>query len=188
MDLKQRLDELGTRLGRGTSAFGRRPEAAAAKEDYWQRVQDLFTRDVTGRARPAGAVRGRHPRNVALLHARDRARGSRLPTLVPALAHRSLSRLRGHGLPPFARAPRLLRPGYKLLFDSERGSAEFYDRATDPGETQNLVTRDPLRVAAYRLRLFRWILAVTSGEAGEAQAAVLGPEQQENLRALGYVD
>lgn len=77
---------------------------------------------------------------------------------------------------------------YKLLFDSERGSVEFYDRAADPDETNNLVTLDPLRAAAYRLRLFSWILAVSSGEAGESQAATLGPEQRENLRALGYVN
>jgi serine phosphatase RsbU (regulator of sigma subunit) len=47
VDLKQRIDELGTRFAREAAGFGRRPKSAAGKEDYWQRVQDLFMRDVT---------------------------------------------------------------------------------------------------------------------------------------------
>jgi arylsulfatase A-like enzyme len=77
---------------------------------------------------------------------------------------------------------------YKLLFDSARGTFEFYDRAVDPDERSNRNATDVLQAAAYRARLFRWILAVTAGERGESQAPSLAPEQQENLRALGYVN
>jgi len=48
VDLKQRIDDLGSRFTREASGFGRRTRSVAGKEGYWQRVQDLFTRDVTG--------------------------------------------------------------------------------------------------------------------------------------------
>jgi serine phosphatase RsbU (regulator of sigma subunit) len=51
-DLRSRFEEIAARLGeeaRAHAGAGARQAAEALKEDYWKSVQDLFTRDVTGR-------------------------------------------------------------------------------------------------------------------------------------------
>jgi hypothetical protein len=69
-DLRQRLEGLAARLGGGVRpgkmAAGARP---GAKTDYWQSVQDLFTRDVTGRG--LGDLVGHEAPDALRFFARD---------------------------------------------------------------------------------------------------------------------
>jgi arylsulfatase A-like enzyme len=87
------------------------------------------------------------------------------------------------------------RPTYALrdarrmfLYDSARGNVELYDLASDPEERKDLASREPLRAAVYRQRLFDWILGVTAGSSEELETAAPSAEQRENMRALGYVN
>jgi hypothetical protein len=77
--------------------------------------------------------------------------------------------------------------GLKYIYASSDGLEELYDLREDPGETRNLIERQPLRAAFYRQLLFGWILEQRRGGGGSAERAELTPNQLENLRALGYV-
>jgi arylsulfatase A-like enzyme len=52
---------------------------------------------------------------------------------------------------------------YKLVYDIRGNTTELYDMASDPGEQQNLVERDPSRAAAMRAALGRWLDLETVG-------------------------
>jgi arylsulfatase A-like enzyme len=78
------------------------------------------------------------------------------------------------------------RDGHKLIvWPDER--LELFDLRTDPGETDNLDSREPERVAAL-LEELRFTLRGLGGEdRDDGTAPELTPEQIERLRSLGYV-
>jgi arylsulfatase A-like enzyme len=76
---------------------------------------------------------------------------------------------------------------FKLIHSIGSGEEELYDLESDPGETRNLASELPVRAAYYRQALHRWLMAVGPGRAGGAPPA-LTTEEQESLRALGYVN
>jgi arylsulfatase A-like enzyme len=53
---------------------------------------------------------------------------------------------------------------WKLIEQYENGSAELYDLAADPGETNNLLMKEPARVAEMRGKLAAWRIAVGAQE------------------------
>jgi arylsulfatase A-like enzyme/Flp pilus assembly protein TadD len=66
----------------------------------------------------------------------------------------------------------------------EAPTPEFYDLATDPGETQNIYKAYSQRAQELRVLLRKWA-GTTSGSVPERQK--LDPETLQNLAALGYV-
>jgi arylsulfatase A-like enzyme len=98
------------------------------------------------------------------------------------------------GKPVLLARSRAPRPRYsfrherlKYVYESGTGHEELYDVPADPGETRDLSGHDPVRTAWYRQALQRWLLRLEPEEGDEVPAAALTPQQQENLRALGYV-
>lgn len=75
---------------------------------------------------------------------------------------------------------------FKLIYDIRRDAHELFDLARDPGELDDLGQRDPLRLAAFREALYRFILDRAGG--GESAAPPLSPEELEQLKALGYIN
>ncbi len=69
---------------------------------------------------------------------------------------------------------------YKYIFFDPR--EELYDLKADPGETGNLIEKHPVLAAMLRQR---GMMIVAAGVAGKR--AVLEPEQEEELRNLGYI-
>jgi len=76
------------------------------------------------------------------------------------------------------------------LRESRPATAQLFDRRNDPGEWDDLASRDPERVARMRARL----VAVLAGSRERARAlpddggnVVLTPEQREELSQLGYL-
>lgn len=106
---------------------------------------------------------------------------SLLPVAVGAAGRRAVvSRDRG-SQPRYA-----VREGAtKAIFDTATGNVELYDLSSDPGEQKDLAAQQPIRAAYYRQALAAWILSRRLE--GVAAAVELTPEQQENLKALGYV-
>lgn len=78
---------------------------------------------------------------------------------------------------------------FKFIYDTRTGTEELYDVQADPGETHDVVAREPLRAAFYRQELHQWVagLAQTGSAEGAGGAAQLSREQCENLKALGYL-
>jgi arylsulfatase A-like enzyme len=73
----------------------------------------------------------------------------------------------------------------KAIVSTATGAIELYDLAADPGEQRDLSAAEPLRAAFYRQALAAWVLErVPEGASAPAR---LTPEQQENMKALGYV-
>jgi len=75
---------------------------------------------------------------------------------------------------------------FKLLYDTRTGEEQLFDIASDPGETRDIRSSDPLRAAYFRQALHQWILGL-GRRSGEAEQAALTPEQRANLCALGYI-
>jgi choline-sulfatase len=67
----------------------------------------------------------------------------------------------------------------------EAPKPELYDLATDPGETQNILTAQPATVAVLREKM-QALLAHNPFTRQDAGAGNLSPDAQEKLRALGY--
>ncbi|NIT36532.1 MAG: sulfatase-like hydrolase/transferase [candidate division Zixibacteria bacterium] len=77
----------------------------------------------------------------------------------------------------------LATPEEKIILRAE-GSAEYYDLAEDPGETNDLARERPARVAELRVALE----AVRAGvEPSPPPARELDSETMDKLRALGYI-
>jgi arylsulfatase A-like enzyme len=76
---------------------------------------------------------------------------------------------------------------FKFIYDVRRASQELYDLARDPRERDDLAQRDPLRAAAFREALYRFMLD-TAGGAAAGPGRPPSPEELEQLRALGYVN
>ena len=84
----------------------------------------------------------------------------------------------------------LMADGYKLIYDFADGAVELYDLAADPLETRDLAAAQPQRTAALERRLVARVQENTRlakrFRAGAAQ--VLSADEQEALRALGYLE
>jgi arylsulfatase A-like enzyme len=128
-------------------------------------IADVF--GVRGRGGSAAAFQGRSLLPVAL-----GAPGK------PASVSRSIARR-----PAYA----LTDGRYKFLLDVRRGAQELYDLDKDPHEREDLGAREPLRLAALRQALYRFILDRAGGSAA-APAPPLSAEEREQLRALGYIN
>jgi arylsulfatase A-like enzyme len=75
---------------------------------------------------------------------------------------------------------------WKLIDPSDSSAPELYDLAQDPGETTNLATRDPERVARFQREL-RKVAEPIRESNPELADKTLSPEQQRAMAALGYV-
>ncbi len=73
----------------------------------------------------------------------------------------------------------------KAIVTTSTGGVELYDLARDPGETRDLSQAEPMRAAFYRQALAAWVMARVPE--GVVAPKALTPEQQENMRALGYI-
>jgi arylsulfatase A-like enzyme len=98
------------------------------------------------------------------------------------------------GKPVLLARSRASRPRYsfrhgplKYVYESGTGNEELYDVPADPAESHDLAGEDPVRTAYFRQALQRWLLRLQPEEGEEGPAAPLTPQQQENLKALGYV-
>ena len=80
-----------------------------------------------------------------------------------------------------------MRTGRHKLIVHEDGDDELYDLSEDPGELANLVSRDPDRYAQMRER-FRESEAPHADTPTLSQPKQLTAEQEEGLRALGYIE
>jgi arylsulfatase A-like enzyme len=76
---------------------------------------------------------------------------------------------------------------FKFLYDTRSGEERLYDLDTDPGESRDVASEEPLRTAYYRQALHSWTLRLGRRTPGGAEAAELTCEQCENLRSLGYI-
>ena len=109
---------------------------------------------------------------------------SLLPTVFgapgkPATFAITTGELRGHGL---------RHERYKYVRNVRWGTEQLYDLERDPLERESVAAGHPVRTAYYRQELFRRVLRSLSAPARAGGPARLTPEQQENLRSLGYVN
>jgi arylsulfatase A-like enzyme len=144
---------------------GRRVASLVDLLDLAPTIADVF--GVLGRGGSREAFRGRSLLAVAL-----GAPGK------PASVSRSIMKR-----PSYA----LTDGRFKFVYDVRRGAQELYDLERDPREQDDLSERDPLRAAAFREALYRFMLD-TAGGAATAPARPLSPEEVEQLKALGYVN
>lgn len=78
---------------------------------------------------------------------------------------------------------------WKAIWNIELDAVELYDLDADPGERNELSTREPVRAAAMRDYARRWLAACTQrGQRGPSTPLQFDNETRENLRALGYVE
>jgi arylsulfatase A-like enzyme len=73
----------------------------------------------------------------------------------------------------------------KSIVTTASGATELYDLGNDPEETKDLAGGDPLRAAYYRQTLAAWVL--DRKREGVSEPIRLSAEQQENMKALGYL-
>lgn len=73
---------------------------------------------------------------------------------------------------------------WKYVEAPEEGRRELYDLVSDPGEQENLATREPARAAALAAYLARW----REAHPVAVPAAPVSPEDARRLEALGYVE
>jgi arylsulfatase A-like enzyme len=76
---------------------------------------------------------------------------------------------------------------WKLIYSVRSGQVELYDLPDDPGETRSLATAQPVRAEFYRETLCRWLRGLKKRR-GVSTGVLLSPEDEETLRALGYLN
>ena len=79
------------------------------------------------------------------------------------------------------------RGEWKLILDIESGEPELYHIATDPGETENLVTMNPKTTR----ELMRYLSRFVAGANGPSRTVPNAPVDEvlrEKLRAIGYIE
>lgn len=156
---------LVVRFPTGTGPAGARVGALVDLLDVAPTIADVF--GLLGRGGSSAAFQGRSLLPVAL-----GAAGK------PATVSRSVMKR-----PSYA----LSDGRFKFIYDVRRGAQELYDLTRDPRERDDLAERDPLRAAAFREALYRFMLD-TAGGAAAPPAPALSPEEREQLKALGYVN
>jgi len=77
---------------------------------------------------------------------------------------------------------------FKLIYDTRTGAEELYDLSADPGETQDVRSREPIRAAYYREALHHWVAGLARVRRASSENVTLTREQCENLKSLGYID
>jgi arylsulfatase A-like enzyme len=153
------------RFPRGTAPAGLRVPALVDLVDLAPTIADVF--GVMGRGGSAAAFQGR----------------SLLPSVLgapgkAATVSRSIAKRPAYSLTDGR---------YKFLLDVRRGAQELYDLSLDAREQDDLGQREPLRLAAFREALQRFMLD-HAGRAGSEPARPLAPEELEQLKALGYLN
>jgi arylsulfatase A-like enzyme len=144
---------------------GRRVPALTSHLDVAPTVADLL--GVAGRGGSDRAFKGR-----SLLQVARSGQGAR------GVVSRTID-----SRPTYA----LVTGRYKLLHDLPTGEEQLYDLQNDPRERTDVGPRQPLRRAALRQSLFRWLLDLRATGGGEVEAATPDATDAEVLRALGYV-
>jgi arylsulfatase A-like enzyme len=116
--------------------------------------------------------------------------------LPPGIQGESLVPLmRGEGRPPYIAFGEsffdggrkyVAMGGYRLLLDTETGTAELYAYEVDPLEQVDRAADEPDRVEVLRRRQEDWEKALAGAALGREQAP-MDEETLEQLRSLGYV-
>jgi len=78
---------------------------------------------------------------------------------------------------------------FKLIeYPASQGTffSELFHMKSDPGETQNLSTRNPEKLEELKKELAAWRLAV--GAQRKPSVVELTPETEAQLRELGYIE
>jgi arylsulfatase len=81
----------------------------------------------------------------------------------------------------------LVHGRHKLIHDVSSTEEELFDLEADPREQTDLAARQPVRAAAFRQALHRWLLDLRGAPPPSAAPARLDPRQRKALRALGYL-
>jgi hypothetical protein len=76
----------------------------------------------------------------------------------------------------------------KLVHDPRLGVTELYDLGADPSETEDLSSSRPVASEVLRQSLYRWLRDLDRGAPATGAEPTLRPEDEEALRALGYLD
>ena len=82
----------------------------------------------------------------------------------------------------------VVRGRHKLIFDRKRGRIKFFDLDRDPGERQNLSADPPPELAELARELRAWNRAMEPRRPRPQEPPERTAEEQERLRALGYLD
>ena len=77
---------------------------------------------------------------------------------------------------------------HQLLWDRVANRWELYDREADPRSEHDLHGQAPDVEAPLRRRLVAWVEAQDAGRDAAGVAVELAPDQEEQLRALGYLE
>jgi len=153
------------RFPRGTGPANRRVPALSDLLDIAPTIADVFA--VLGKGGSDREFQGR-----SLLPVIEGAPGK------PAVLSRSV-----WDRPRYA----LRDERFKFFYDTRTGEERLYDLETDPGESRDVASEEPLRAAYYRQALHAWTLRLARRRPGGSETAELTCEQCENLRSLGYI-
>jgi arylsulfatase A-like enzyme len=82
----------------------------------------------------------------------------------------------------------LLNGRLKLIHDPNWGASELFDLGEDRAERRDLSGSRPVLTELFRQSLYRWLRDLDRGEPALEEKPTLTPENEEALRALGYVD
>ena len=153
------------RFPKGTGPSGVRVQALADLLDLAPTIADVF--GVRGKGGSDRAFQGR----------------SLLPVIAGAPGKPAVLSRTVWDRPRYA----LRDERFKYVYYTQTGEEWLYDLVEDPGETRDLVAREPLRTAYYRQELHAWTLKLARRGPARTEQAELSRDQCENLKALGYI-
>ena len=76
---------------------------------------------------------------------------------------------------------------WKLIHSVRSGETALFKLDDDPEESRDLVSLHPVRAELYRQALYRWLRDLERRRSTRIDAR-LSPEDEEALRALGYLN